>query len=268
MKIVSFFFAISLIISCGKVSDETTITYIDKQSEENLKVLFGSSMSLMEVEVVYEPGAEPYVGSRPNGKPYWNLFETNIKEIFKQREGDYTLVVPKTLAEMRQIPDQAKSSWSVADLQALEKAHRRTVHSGTQASLFVVFVEGYMEQNGSANPGIIGVSVAGSTMVAIFKDAIKGVAETSSAATAKFMEQSTLVHEFGHTVGLVDNGVGMSTNHKDEEHGHHCDNSNCVMYWKNEGKSDLILFVQQMMLSGNSVMFDQNCLNDTKNYSP
>tara|TARA_R110000868_G_scaffold117600_7_gene312276 strand:+ start:5405 stop:6211 length:807 start_codon:yes stop_codon:yes gene_type:complete len=268
MKIVSFFFAIFLVSSCGNVGDETVITYIDKQSEENLKVLFGSSMSLMEVEVVYEPGAEPYVGNRLNGKPYWNLFETNIKEVFKQREGEYTLVVPKTLAEMRQIPNQSKSSWSVADLQALEKTHRTTVHSGTQASLFIAFLDGYMEHEGSANPNIIGVSVAGSTMIAIFKDVIKGVAQTSSTTTAKFMEQSTLVHEFGHTVGLVDNGVAMSSNHKDEEHGHHCNNSDCVMFWKNEGKSDLILFVQQIMLSGNSVMFDQNCLNDTKNYSP
>lgn len=264
---VSFFLIFLLSVSCGKVTQETETTYIDKQSDKNLKVLF-NSMSSMEVEVVYEPGAEPYVGNRPNGKAYWELLEVNIKEIFKQRENEFVLTVPKTLQQMRSIPDQGKSSWTVEELIALENSFRQTQHSGAQASLFVAFVDGYLNQNGSANPNVIGVSIAGTTMVAIFKDVIKSANNSSSSMTAKFMEQSTLVHEFGHVVGLVDNGLAMSTSHKDNEHGHHCDNSQCVMYWKNEGKSDLILFVQQMMISGSSIMFDQNCLEDSKNYSP
>lgn len=265
MKIVSFFLVLFIVAGCGNKHSEVEIILIDRQSEENLKLLY-KSMSLMEIEVVYEPGATPYAGNRSNGKPYWDIFESNIKEVFKSREGEYSLVVPKTLAQMTSIPAQNKTSWSVEDLQALESKYRKSITSGTQASVFVVFLNGYYSQEGVTSPGIIGVSIAGTTLIAIFKDVVDNASQGSSSTVAKFMEQSTLVHEFGHVVGLVDNGLNMSTPHKDVEHGNHCDNPNCVMYWKNEGKSDLLLFVQQIMLSGNNIMYDQNCLEDTKNY--
>lgn len=265
MKIVSFFFVLFLIAGCGNKHSDVEIVLVDKQSQENLKLLF-NSMTLMEIEVAYEPGAEPYAGNRSNGKPYWDLFESNIKEVFKSREGEYSLVVPKTLAQMTAIPAQNKSSWSIEDLQALETKFRKSITSGSQASVFVVFLNGFYSQEGVTNQGIIGVNIAGTTLIAIFKDVVENASQGSPSSVARFMEQSTLVHEFGHVVGLVDNGLSMATPHKDLEHGNHCDNPNCVMYWKNEGKSDLLLFVQQMMLSGNNIMYDQNCLEDTKNY--
>lgn len=266
MKIASFFLLMLLLVSCGNSEKEGETIYIDKQSEANLKVLY-TSMSSLEFEVVYELGAEPYAGNRMNGRPYWDLLEDNVKEVFKERDGQFTLVVPKSLAQMRALPDFEKSAWTIDELLALEKGYRQTTNSGNQGSIFVVFVNGYIIQNGMTNPNIVGANIAGTTMVVIFKDVIKSVENGSSNATAKFMEQSTLIHEFGHVVGLVNAGVAMNTDHQDEAHGHHCDNTQCVMYWKNEGKSDLINFVQQFMLSGSNIMFDQNCLDDAKNYS-
>lgn len=266
MRIASFFLLFLLLVSCGKSEKEGETIYIDKQSEANLKVLY-SSMSSLEFEVAYEAGAEPYAGNRLNGKPYWGLLEDNVKEVFKERDGQFVLTIPKTLEQMRALDDFGKSSWTIDELLTLEKGYRQTVNSGSQGSVFVLFVNGYIVQEGMTNPNIIGVNIAGTTMIVIFKDVISSVASGSSTTTAKFMEQSTLVHEFGHVVGLVNAGVTMNTDHQDSEHGHHCDNSQCVMYWKNEGKSDLINFVQQFMLTGSSVMFDQNCLDDAKNYS-
>ncbi len=265
MKIVSFFILFFLVAGCGNKKSDVEIILVDKQTEENLKLLY-KSMSLMEVEVVYEPGAEPFAGNRANGQPYWSILESNILEVFKQRDGEYSLVVPKTIDQMTSIPLQNKSSWSPEDLQILESNYRKTIPTGSQASIFVAFLKGNYSQDGVTNPNIIGVSLAGTTLIAIFKDVVESASQGSSPAVAKFMEQSTLVHEFGHVVGLVDNGLSMSTPHIDEEHGHHCENPNCVMYWKNEGKSNLVLFVQQIILSGSTVMFDQNCLEDTKNY--
>lgn len=263
MRIVSFFLLISLLVACGKTQTTDSTVIVDKQSQANLKVLF-QSMGSLEFEVVYEAGAEPYVGTRLNGKPYWELLETNVKAIFSEREGQYVLNIPKELNQMREIPDQARTGWSIDDLLQLERSYRQTVNSGSLGSVFVAFVEGYMIQDGAQNPNIIGVNIAGTTMIAVFKDVITN---SASGASAKFMEQSTLVHEFGHVVGLVNGGVAMSTDHQDHEHGHHCNNDKCVMFWKNEGKGELLAFVQNFMLTGNTVMFDQNCLDDTKAYS-
>lgn len=267
MKWILITISAVLFMSCGGQEGGTTVTLIDKQSEANLKVLY-SSMSSLEFEVAYEIGAEPYVGNRPIvNKPYWELLEANVKEVFKEREGQFSLIVPKTLAEMRALEDFGKNSWTIEELITLEKAYRQTTNTGTQGSIFVLFVNGYIVHEGMTNPNIIGVNIAGTTMIVIFKDVIKSTEDGSLNATAKFMEQSTLVHEFGHVVGLVNAGVAMNTDHQDEEHGHHCDDSQCVMYWKNEGKSDLINFVQNLILTNSSVMFDQNCLDDAKNYS-
>ncbi len=45
---------------------------------------------------------------------------------------------------------------------------------------------------------------------------------------------SVLAHEFGHVLGLVNNGVPMATPHEDPEHPGHSDDPECVMYWAYE----------------------------------
>ncbi|MGI8601296.1 MAG: hypothetical protein ACR2KB_18720 [Chitinophagaceae bacterium] len=37
--------------------------------------------------------------------------------------------------------------------------------------------------------------------------------------------------EFGHLLGLVDQGTPMQQPHKDHENGSHCDNPSCLMYY-------------------------------------
>jgi predicted Zn-dependent protease len=37
-------------------------------------------------------------------------------------------------------------------------------------------------------------------------------------------------HEFGHLMGLVDQGSPMQNDHKDADHGAHCINPSCLMY--------------------------------------
>ena len=81
-----------------------------------------------------------------------------------------------------------------------------------------------------------------------------------------FVEQATLVHEFGHVMGLVDNGIPMVSDHLDPDHPRHCTNEECVMYWQNEGAADLRDFVQQMMSTGSLIMFGEECLDDTRSY--
>jgi hypothetical protein len=85
---------------------------------------------------------------------------------------------------------------------------------------------------------------------------------------ANFIEQATLVHEFGHAMGLVNNGVPLTSSHQDTQKGHHCINTNCVMYWQNEGVSDLKEFVQSYMTTGSLVMFGPECLKDASSYRP
>ncbi len=72
--------------------------------------------------------------------------------------------------------------------------------------------------------------------------------------TGPVIEEAVLVHEAGHNLGLVDNGIPMQTPHKDAQHGNHDSNQNCVMYWAVE--SSLI----SQLLGTVPRDYDANCL--------
>ncbi|MEN0059089.1 MAG: hypothetical protein AAGB31_09655, partial [Bdellovibrio sp.] len=115
--------------------------------------------------------------------------------------------------------------------------------------------------------GVIGVSLTGTPIIAIFKDVVQSTSGNPNGAVPKFVEQSTMVHEMGHALGFVNNGVPMVTSHQDTAHGAHTTNSNCVMYWLNEGTSDLTQFVLHYINSGNTVMWGSQVLQDAQAYS-
>ncbi len=82
-----------------------------------------------------------------------------------------------------------------------------------------------------------------------------GLAQPSRAAA----ETAVINHEFGHLLGLVNNGTPMIGDHQDEPHGKHCDNSKCLMYYAAE-TSDLLANLLTGAVPGLCV----NCENDLK----
>jgi hypothetical protein len=82
----------------------------------------------------------------------------------------------------------------------------------------------------------------------------------------KYVEQVTLIHEIGHAIGLVNNGLPMVEAHQDADHGAHCNNPDCVMYWANEGPNDMLKFAQNASMNQATIIFDSKCLNDARSY--
>lgn len=134
----------------------------------------------------------------------------------------------------------------------------------------MVFLKGYFERDGKPDEGVIGVSLSGTTIIAMFKDVITSTGSNANGLVPKYVEQSTLVHEMGHALGLVNNGVVLQSEHHDKEHGAHCSNKDCVMHWLNEGKDAAVTFVQEYIKSGRSdvVLFGSQCLEDTASFKP
>ena len=50
------------------------------------------------------------------------------------------------------------------------------------------------------------------------------------------IERSVIVHEFGHLLGLINNGYQSPHNHEDSEHPHHSNNDESVKYWAIESQ--------------------------------
>ncbi|HEY0356753.1 MAG TPA: hypothetical protein VGC29_11140, partial [Flavisolibacter sp.] len=66
-------------------------------------------------------------------------------------------------------------------------------------------------------------------------------------------------HEVGHLLGLVDIGSPMQTPHKDADHGSHCNNNSCLMYYASE-TTDIL----GLLLTGNIPGLDANCIADLR----
>ncbi len=109
---------------------------------------------------------------------------------------------------------------------------------------------------------MLGVSIGGTGVIAMFKPVVETLGVLP--LVRHFGEQTTLIHEFGHALGLVDNGLPLSSEHLDPEHRAHCEHSDCVMYWANEGVADLADFVSRYVASGDSVVFGPDCRADVQ----
>lgn len=138
-------------------------------------------------------------------------------------------------------------TWSDKDLLQLSDAHRDVKTGGKTASLHLLFVDGSYETS-----GVLGVtysekrgdgSVVASGPIVIFsqsiRDACAPVVLVSPCVDIDTYWAAVLVHEFGHALGLVDNGVPMQRNHEasscDTGGGSrpdqgHSSNSNSVMH--------------------------------------
>lgn len=252
LYLVYFFTFFFVLVSC---SEESNLF-----PNSNPKNYFKHSTSVV-LEVYYEPGAEPYEGNLPNSNPLWSITEDNISALMSFKSVSPTLTIPTMLSEMTLIPAQNKSTWDTNSVIALYKKYHDQKPSKSKAVFYIYFLNG----NSSSGASVIAFSINSTPVIAVFKDVI----ESSSGimGVRRFVEQSTIIHELGHAFGFVNNGVPMSSNHQDTDHGAHTQNTDCVMYWLNEGASDLSNFVQDYIATGNTVMWGPEVLADAAAFS-
>jgi hypothetical protein len=224
-----------------------------------------STVTSITVHVAYEHDAAPFTGAFPDGGQYWSVLETNMNALFLGRIIEPDISVPKDLTGMEQILTQAQSSWTTAQVFDLAQSTWDTPQTSTSTEFYVLFINGYFNDQGVTNKQVTGISINDTPVIAIFKDAIRELGYSSF--VEKVIEQTTLVHEFGHAAGLVNIGVPMVTDHEDSGHPGHCTNEDCVMYWENDG-TKLNLFIQKIINSPSDVIFGPECLNDSDSFKP
>jgi predicted Zn-dependent protease len=251
-----------LMMGCGK----------EEKKASKVKTADLFRVQSLKINVYYQPGAEPYISAPlasifPNLSSfpsltleYWSVSERNIQALFKERKNYPSIIVPKKLDQMKAIPYSEDTSWTVDEVMALNKKHQLSDETG---NFHIYFLNGHA----SEGKNIIGFQIDKTTVIAIFKDVIRETSQESTPFVAEYVEQSTIIHELGHAIGLVNNDIPMVEKH--QEHGHHCSNPDCVMYYSNAGATGLIQHAKKVLASPNpleAVMFDELCLKDTKAY--
>lgn len=162
------------------------------------------------------------------------------------------------------LEESADGEWTSDELHALgESAFDLDVDAET-VKMHVMLVDGeYVEAAGGGT--VLGLAWS-NTHVALFLDAIEdscqGVLPGFTEALCANAQTHILIHEFGHVIGLVDNGLPMVDPHKDPVHGDHDADDGCLMYWAYEGPNLVDAIVNRMTGGGGDILFDDACLAD------
>lgn len=239
--------------ACGSSDEDAS------QSQPKASKVLSSAVTKVVLEVDYAPGAEPYTGAAGRMQDVWKITEENVARLFEK--APKTVVVPHTLAEMQSLSDVTQAEFTGSSLLDIASKHREVKSEGTTASYYVLFVNGYYNDGNGKREDVLGIALGDSGVVAMFKPVIAKT-ESATPGVARFVEQSTFVHELGHSLGLVNRGLAMAAGHEDAEHSHHCSNDKCVMYWANEGASSVVAFAKKLLLQNSFVLFDDACLAD------
>ena len=133
----------------------------------------------------------------------------------------------------------------------LEQEHRDRFTSGTTLAAYFLFLDNSYERE-----NVLGIAYFNTSM-AIFEETILDNTGGFGQPSATTVESSVLMHEFGHILGLVDNGSPAVQDHVDEENGSHCDVESCLMYWAIQ-TTDLM----GNLMGGSIPELDEQCLHD------
>jgi hypothetical protein len=186
------------------------------------------------VEIHSMDDAQPNSSSLPN-------FQSEIQSILGK-----TL----TIQASGGVPSQGAShKYTWAEIDSIEGSVRQHYTDSSQAVAFFLFVDGGSESD-SGNALVLGAAYH-ATSIVIFLGNIRSVAAPANsplggiigtAPSEGDIEQAVMIHEFGHNLGLVNNGIPMVTNHEDSSHPHHSSDQNSVMYWAVESNSVISVF--------------------------
>lgn len=150
-------------------------------------------------------------------------------------------------------------TYTVDDIKKIEEDHR-TISTDFDKKVLGAFIF-YANKNYAGNSGnskTLGVQY-GTTSMAIFKSTINEFSGGLTQPSTYKLETTVLEHEFGHTLGLVNVGTSTVQDHEDAGHPGHCDNENCLMYYKVESSEFASLLFGEEIPT-----LDAQCMEDLK----
>lgn len=208
-----------LAISCDTTSsdadhsEEIHYSQTENPGEANLDFLTNETFDRLIVEIDYMPDM------RPTDEALDSLEEFLAQWLQKT---EIIIQVPT------EIPSGGKEEYSADDVRDLEAEHRDTqtdIEGGTLTSYNIVVDGSYDKGN------VLGIAYY-NTSNAYFGETIREVSGSPPLNPSREKIEATVFrHEYGHLMGLVNNGTEMQSSHQDNENDKHCTEENCLMYY-------------------------------------
>jgi hypothetical protein len=197
--------------------------------KEILEGVFLPEVAHIQVEIDYQEGVLPYTRA-PSGtdEAPLTIFSDNVAALFSTLPR--TIEVPVALEEMTSFR-LSQQTYTAEELYALSMSERNLWDTAQSRSFHVLVMNGMLERDGQVMDQTLGATLPQIRTIALFRPVIDSVILNSSdEVTVETVEQLTMVHEFGHAVGLVGAGLPAVTDHEDPVATHHCTDVQCIMH--------------------------------------
>lgn len=238
---------------------------ITGESFEATDHVSGATYTKLLVEIDYVEGTKPSdaVLSRVQAQ-----LDTLVEGGYLGKAGGIRFVFDETVPALG-----ADTVSTFSELKDLQKPLRSVKAEADESVIHVLYVDGDYETDGDGV--VLGFAYGGMWVVMLGDNIERSCEQTPLQALPLFAdladkacavtEASVFLHELGHLFGLVDNGIPMVEPHKDEEHGAHDSNQDCIMYWLNE-RGQMVDAIAERFQAGEEGVrpFDEACLADLK----
>ena len=236
MKLIIYGFIVSLFFFPGCRKKDDNLFHNIKPHD----FLSDSKYEKLVIEVQYVEGYDPAPGVLDELK---NFLDKRLN-----KSGGIMYV-------LESIASPGKAIYTESDLKSIEDKNRTHYSKGNTLTTYVFFADAdYAGNNG--NSKVLGLTYD-VTSLCIFKKTVSDYSGGTFQPSDKILEATVVEHEFGHILGLVNNGTPLQSFHQDGSNGKHCNNKTCLMYYNVE-TTDVI----SNLLGGEIPDLDPPCVTD------
>lgn len=174
----------------------------------------------------------------------------------------------KSNVEVEYLPlaPSGKETFSLQEIADLEREHRTVYNNGKTLAIYLFFADAASDTDDPANNTYTLGAVYRNTSMVLYASTIQILASKVPAITNADLEAATLLHEFGHLLGLVNMGATEVNSHADPESENHCGEANCLMKASLQFTTGLAKTMQQRVAKNLSAVpeLGPECLRDLK----
>ena len=211
---MSLFLVFVILTSAGCLDSlkEDLISCENRVGDCRYEILQNTKYSNLHIEINYVSDYEP---------------NSEALDLLRQRINEVT--DKKSVTISQNSFGSTDSSYSLEEIFEIEDSQRKEFKNGDEFVIHILYLNGEFEDNDKT----LGLAYTGSSFV-IFQEQIEDAAFLL--ISAQDIEKSVLVHEYGHLLGLVNNGYNSPHDHEDPDHPNHSNNEDSVMYWAVESQ--------------------------------